>query len=148
MANSFSIDAVTGLHPGLALLQDEADREGFNFVRRLVDDYHSGANRFDRRGEALIGAIQKDALVGICGLNRDPYLQDPSVGRLRHLYVRPAMRGQGIGTSLVETLLAGAHDVFAGVRLRTDRDSAARFYQRLGFQPVRDATASHVKMIR
>ena len=43
-----------------------------------------------RIGAAMV--LSEGRLVGVCGLNVDPYLDDPSVGRVRHLYVLVAAR--------------------------------------------------------
>ena len=67
----------------------ESENEKFRFVRRLYDEYAGGANRFDRDGEALFVAHHLDQIVGICGLNQDPYSQFGNVGRVRRLYVHP-----------------------------------------------------------
>ncbi len=41
---------------GLAALLADDERAETRFVRRLVDEWASGANRFDRPGEVLFGA--------------------------------------------------------------------------------------------
>src|ERR1700730_5121053 len=79
----------------LGALLAESERQGFRFVRRLVEEWESGANRFDRRGEVLFVARVGDEVVGVCGLNVDPHAGDPAIGRVRHLYVRVSPRGGG-----------------------------------------------------
>jgi len=74
-------------------------------------------------------------IVGVCGLNRDPYVDDPSIGRVRHLYVSPSHRRQGIGRALVRTVMDAASDRFRMLRLRTT-PVAGSFYGALGFQSV------------
>lgn len=127
--------------PGLGALRDAAEAEGFGFVQRLMRDWESGANRFARPGEQLVGAFDGVRLLGFAGVNQDPYLRQAGVGRLRHLYVSPGQRGRGIGTALVRHLLRSA--AFYRLRLRTDTAAAAAFYLRLGFHPVADETATH-----
>ncbi len=51
----------------------EARASGHVFLDRLIADWHSGANRFDKPGECLLGLFDGDRLVAIGGLNRDPY---------------------------------------------------------------------------
>src|SRR5262249_23887642 len=46
------------------------------------DDWESGANRFDGPGEVLFEARVGSRLVGICGLDRDPYAQWAEIGHL------------------------------------------------------------------
>ena len=71
----------------LGPLIDDSEREGLRFVRRLADEWASGANRFDRPGEMLFVAWGEGQVVGVAGLNVDPYTDGSGVGRVRHLYV-------------------------------------------------------------
>lgn len=89
-------------------LVDESERQGYRFVRRLADEWASGANRFDRPGEALFAARIDGRLVGACGLNVDPYTRVVGVGRVRHLYVLADYRRLGVGRQLVEQVLDAA----------------------------------------
>jgi GNAT superfamily N-acetyltransferase len=143
MTPAFRIAPTTIAHPGMASLRIEAVSEGFHFVDRLVRDWVSGSNRFNQPGERFLGAFSQDNLVGVCGLNRDPYVAEGTVGRLRHLYVRRLARRQGVASALVQRLLDDAGNVFHLVRLRTDTPEAAALYLRHGFMPVQDETASH-----
>jgi GNAT superfamily N-acetyltransferase len=100
MGPGFQILPITGLDVRLAPLNEEADRDGFRFIERLIRDWASGSNRFDGPGERLIAAIRENRVIGICGLNCDPYTDESRVGRLRHLYVRRSDRRRGIGRRL------------------------------------------------
>jgi GNAT superfamily N-acetyltransferase len=147
MTPAFRIAPATALHPGMELLRAEAINEGFLFVDRLVRDWTSGSNRFDHLGERLLGAFAGDNLIGVCGLNRDPYVNRDEIGRLRHLYVRACARRRGVASVLVRQLLDEASNAFRIVRLRTATQEAAEFYLRHGFVPLQDETASHVKAL-
>ena len=116
-----------------------SEAEGFRFVRRVVDEWESGANRFDGRGEALLGSFSDGRLVAICGLVRDPYQNDASVGRLRNLYVLPEFRGRSIGSALARRVIELARPSFDVLRLRAATPSAASLYERLGFRAAADA---------
>jgi GNAT superfamily N-acetyltransferase len=133
--------------PGLQSMTDEAAAEDFEFLDRLIDEWQSGANRFDGPGETLLGVFHEDTLVGIGGLNRDPFLGNPAVGRIRRIYIRAAWRNFGVGTDLVTALLARAQENFEQVRLRAVNPSAGRLYERLGFQPIDDAHATHALIL-
>jgi GNAT superfamily N-acetyltransferase len=124
-------------------LRTEAVRQGFGFIDRLMSDWVRGANTFSGPGECLLGAFADTRLVGVGGLNADPYLPHIGVGRVRHVYILGEWRQKGIGRMLVGHLLDEARRSFGEVRLRTDTDAAASFYARCGFTPVKDATASH-----
>ncbi|HEX4953009.1 MAG TPA: GNAT family N-acetyltransferase [Thermoanaerobaculia bacterium] len=133
-----TIQAVTQLEPSdLAALLAASEAEGFRFVRRVAEEWASGANRFAGPGEALFVAIEQGRWVGICGLMRDPYAGLPNVGRLRNLYVLPAVRGRGIGADLTRAVITAAAGSFARLRLRTSGPQASRLYERLGFRPTR-----------
>jgi GNAT superfamily N-acetyltransferase len=112
----------------------ESESAGYRFVRRLADEWASGANRFDRPGEALFAAWMNGRLIGACGLNVDPYTPAPGVGRVRHLYVLTDCRRSGIGRRLVEQVLGAARGRFDRLRLSTQNPAAAQLYERLGFE--------------
>lgn len=130
------VDRIRELPPdGLADLVAESERFGFRFLRRLLDEWTAGVNRFDRPGEALFAASIDGRVVGVCGLNADPYGAGPRVGRVRRLYVLSAHRRGGVGRRLVAEVVAAARGTFDRLHLRTDNPEAARFYERLGFRP-------------
>ena len=124
-------------------LREESSREGFKFVKRLCEEWVSGANRFDGPGEALFLAVADGRVVGVCGLNRDPYAHDARTGRVRRLYVLPAHRCSGAGQALLDAVIVHARGHFDSLRVRTD--AAGEFYTARGFR--RDdssAEATHV----
>ena len=88
----------------------ESRKEGFKFLDRLVLAYVDGSNQFGKRGEALFGVYSEQRLIAIGGLNRDPYLPQEEVGRVRHLYVLSAWRKQGIGRLLVQRIIDEAKE--------------------------------------
>ena len=110
-----------------------SEAEGFQFVRRVVNEWESGANRFTGRGEALLGHFVGGRLVAICGLSKDPYQNDATVGRLRNLYVLPEHRGRSIGAALTRQVIDLAESAFRVLRLRAATPRAAALYERLGF---------------
>jgi GrpB-like predicted nucleotidyltransferase (UPF0157 family) len=132
------------LPDGLAALLADDERAGTRFVRRLVDEWASGANRFDRSGEALFGAWVGEELVGVCGLNIDPYVETGRVGRVRRLYVHTASRRLGVGRGLVLEVIAAARGRFDSLRLRTANPAAARLYETIGFRPSGGTDHTHV----
>jgi len=125
-------------------MQAEAREEGFQFLETLLREWVNGKNRFNAVGEALYGYFDRGILVAGGGLNRDPFLADPSVGRIRRLYVRRAWRNRGIGGALLDTLLSAARENFRSVRLRADNPDAARLYERKGFTRIESPSATHI----
>jgi GNAT superfamily N-acetyltransferase len=119
----------------------ESERAGLQFVRRLVEEWVNGANRFDHPGEAFFAVWVDGQLVGICGLNVDPYAAQERIGRVRHLYVLSAFRRLGVGRHLITQVIETAIGRFDILRLRTTDPAAAQFYEALGFRPsIQDAT--------
>lgn len=140
--NQPAIHSITALPENIAVLEKEATAEGFRFLTRLVAEWQSGANRFNRPGECLMAAFMEGQLVAIGGLTQDPFAA-PDVGRLRRVFVARAFRGRNLGRRLVEQLVAHAARHFREVRLSTDSSSGAAFYSACGFQAVVDEQATH-----
>jgi ribosomal protein S18 acetylase RimI-like enzyme len=126
----------------LGALIAESERLGLTFVQRLAREWESGVNRFDGPGEVLFAARVGAEVIGICGLTRDPYADDPKVGRVRHLYVRVPYRRAGVGEQLVADVIAAARSHFERLHLRAGNPAAVRFYERLGFRRAADARES------
>jgi len=126
--------------PELALLVAESEQAGLSLVRKLVDEWRDGSNAFHRPGEAVFGARVDGRLVGVCGLNVDPYAGDDRIGRVRHLYVLNAARRLGVGRALMAEIVGAARGRFGTLRLSTSNPAAARLYESLGFLPM---TADH-----
>ena len=132
----------------IAHLIKESLSQRFRFIERLVRDYRSGTNCFNQTGEALFVALLQDVIIGIGGLNRDPYVNNPKIGRLRHLYVESAFRRRGVGRLLVSQIIHEASQHYQILTLRTDTTAAAKFYQKLGFktQPNWEHTTHHLQL--
>ncbi len=132
---------------GLEDLQAEAHAEGYNFIDTLVEEWASGANRFDAPGECLLGHFDGASLVAVGGLNVDPFAGDPRIGRIRRVYVRREWRRKGIGRALVSALIEEAKRNFECVRLRAENAEAARLYERLGFVGIESPDATHMLVL-
>jgi GNAT superfamily N-acetyltransferase len=121
--------------PAFDALKEESRLEGYWMLVRLVDGWASGRNKFLKRGEALYGAWHGRELAGVCGLNVDPYFDDRSQGRVRHLFVGAPHRRNGLGRMLVGTIIDRACQYFTVLNTRAPKE-AFPFYERLGFQRV------------
>jgi GNAT superfamily N-acetyltransferase len=124
--------------PAFLALMEESRREGYWMLVRLHDGWTSRRNQFRKRGEALFGAWSGKEFVGVCGLNVDPYFPGPGQGRVRHLYVQPALRRHGVGRQLVEAVIERASAGFTVLNLRAPAEAFA-FYEALGFLRVEGA---------
>ncbi len=79
----------------------------FNMLRRLEENWQRGENRFNAPGEKLLGAFLNGRLVGVCGLNRDPFSQQPRAGVF---VISTSARSArvGIGKQLLTVVMADA----------------------------------------
>lgn len=107
--------------------------EGFPFVATLCDEFATFRQRFDGPGGLLLGGYRQAILIAVGGVHADPYLARPDIGRIRHVYVMPALRRAGVGRALVQALLVHARLYFRVVTLRTLTHEADIFYCSLGF---------------
>lgn len=140
------ISDLSGLEP--FELVEESKLAGYRHVVRLVEDYNSGINTFDKQGEVLLGAFDKQRLIGICGLNQEPYNLEPGIGRLRRMYVLHEYRRMGIGRILVNEITRLAQDQFKVLVLHTENKEAEVFYTSLGFlNNNRYENVSHYKLL-
>jgi GNAT superfamily N-acetyltransferase len=134
--------------PLMIPLNEASREEGFQFLIRLEKEYLSAQVCFDATGETLLGAFQDTLLVGVGGLTRNPYCDDPPTGRVRHLYVLPQWRGRGIGASLLSAIELHAEAHFKALVLRTDTLAGAGFYLSHGYEQLATGgTATHRRLL-
>ena len=126
----------------IAVIRRESDNEGYNMINRLAGDYHAGENRFDKKGEKLIGYSVENKIIALCGLNVEPTHR--KYGRIRRLYVLPKYRNQGIGTSLVKHIVDYARTNFVGVVVNICELPVDNFYQSIGFKLVSHPSFTHL----
>ena len=124
------------LPDGFDSLLSESEASGYQFIRRVADEWTCGEDRFDRPGEALHAVEAEKKLVGVCGLSIDPHLNDPRIGRVRNVYVLAEYRGRGFGRRLVLEAIDLARGNFDLHRLRGKEPGPARIYELHGFRPI------------
>lgn len=117
-------------------LAADAEADGHRMVTQLIAEWRDGSNGFRRPGESLYVASIRDEVVGVAGLNVDPYVDDPRTGRVRRLYVAVEHRRHAVGSLLVSRIIGDARRAFDLLRLRTRNPEAAAFYESHGFVPV------------
>ena len=100
--------------------------------------------RFDRDGEALVGARVDDVLAGIGGLTLDPVVSGAL--RMRRFYVRPSFRKHGIGRKLVGTLLEYPRRSGQVVVVNASGGSPA-FWEKLEFAPDMRDGHTHILLL-
>jgi ribosomal protein S18 acetylase RimI-like enzyme len=120
----------------LCSLEADAKADGRIMVSRLIQEWRDGRNRFSLPGERAYIARRGERICAVCGLNRDPFAVEDSIGRVRRLYVSVQDRRNGIGTAVIEQLMSDARGAYTWVHLRTHDPEAAAFYEAVGFEPV------------
>jgi GNAT superfamily N-acetyltransferase len=126
-------------------LLSESEALGYRFLRRVLDEWERGVNRFSGPGEALLIAEWKGRWIGVCGLSIDPYLDDPRIGRVRNVYVLADSRRCGVGRRLVQEAISRSRGRFDRLRLRAEESEPARLYESLGFRPCQGiANCTHL----
>ena len=125
-------------------LASEAYIEGYNFVQRAIDEWKSGLNDFSKKGEILFGIFMSNLCIGIGGLDIDPYIENLSIGRIRHVYISQEHRRRGFATLLLRRIIDIAWNHFELLRLYTDIPNASSLYESLGFIPSNGFKVSHI----
>ncbi len=145
MASEPALTRVSTILPeGLDALRSEASGEGYGMLDRLARDWASGADRYDRTGEALLAAWVDGALAGIGGLTHDPVVADAL--RMRRFYVGKRYRRLGVARRLAAALLALPRGDRPLITVNAGTPDAPAFWEALGF--VRDSAGegyTHMK---
>lgn len=121
---------------GFLKLKEISQEEGYQFLVRLEQEWLSGKNQFNQPGEGLFKISVHKEIVGIGGINQDPYSNNKQVGRIRRFYVHPSWRKKGIGTVLLNHIIDTKGRKFSVIQLRTDTEIGRKFYERNGFVKV------------
>lgn len=90
------------------------------------------------RGALFIAKLANE-MVGCCALRPLDTADYPNACEMKRLYVRPALRGYGLGRRLVEAVMGAAQQAgYAYVLLDTlsEMETARAMYQELGFTEV------------
>ncbi len=68
-------------------------KKGLICLIRLINEYKNKVNVFNKTRECLYGIFQGDMLIGVGGLNGDPYTKDNKIGRLREILYFKGLSG-------------------------------------------------------
>ena len=126
-------------------LAEQARIEGFRFLDRLRQELAIDNGARDTPRAFFLVIEDESGVVGVGGVTEDPYAANSAVGRIRHVYIAAETRRRGLGRMLVAALETRACCAYAILRLRTDTEAGARFYEALGYGAVADSSATHVK---
>ena len=141
----FEIIQITDFNvDSLDSLAREAHFEGYGFVQRTIDEWKNGINNFSKKGENLFGIFIENSCIGIGGLNVDPYIYDPNIGRIRHVYISQKYRRKGLATLLLNRIIHLASEHFKLLRLYTENPNASSFYESIGFIEIKANKVTHI----
>lgn len=121
---------------GFETLREEALAEGYGFIDRLAGELAGGLYAGDAGLPVMLAAFREGDLAAIGGLTPDPYDPAADIARVRHVYVRPAMRREGVGRWLTSALIQQGLAVAARLTLRAADARSAAFWESQDF--VRD----------
>ena len=132
---NITIDQAEQLPAQIHELSKQAQKEGFDLIDRLIEEYDSGKNQFNQPGEFLLFVYDDEKLIACGGLNQqwNENQIDSRIGRVRRFYVLPKYRKQGVGKQLLQHLEKNARPNFSALCLSVDNKSAAHFYQKLNY---------------
>lgn len=87
------------------------------------------------REERVFGAFAAGELAGVAGFRRPPYARKAHKGELWGVYVRPEMRGEGLGARLLEAVVQHARHQVEQLHAAVVLEAlpARRLYRRHGF---------------
>lgn len=125
----------------------ESESQGYHYLTKMVSQWESGENRFARGNEKLICFKENEKVIGIGGINEEPYLRRKGYGRLRDVFVLTKYRRNHIGRQIVEHLIEFGKRHYKAITLRIpENKEAGPFYEAIGFLRTDDIeTVTHVK---
>ncbi len=130
------IKKITDIHnAGLDQILTESKKYGYGMIERLITEWESGMTDFSDENEAYFAYEEHGEILGVGGINEEPYLRIKEYGRMRHLYVLKQWRRKGIGKGIVNATIEFAKDHYNLMTLMTPKDgSADAFYESIGFK--------------
>lgn len=119
----------------LHLLQDEAAAEGYRFVEGILEEWDAGHYQADDERNTLLVVYREGVLAAIGAVTPDPYDPAPDLLRLRHVYVRPEYRREGVGRALASALIQQGLALAPRLSLNAADAGASAFWEAMGFRP-------------
>jgi GNAT superfamily N-acetyltransferase len=143
---SVEIVSLEDLPETFATLRAAADTEGYDFMERLQQNWSNGAYRRDL-GATLRAAYVDGDLAGLGAQALDEYDVSPDHRRIRHFYVLPKYRRDGVGRALAQALIDDALALSPRLHLRATHEVSLAFWDALGFSRVSHENRTH-EMVR
>ncbi len=128
------------LPDGLPALQDEAAAEGYRFVEGILEEWDAGRYAGEDERNTLLAVYREGVLAAIGAVAPDPYDPAPDLLRIRHVYVRPGNRREGVGRVLASALIQQGLALAPRLSLNAADAGASAFWEAMGFRPDRGGT--------
>ncbi|HEV2512325.1 GNAT family N-acetyltransferase [Bosea sp. (in: a-proteobacteria)] len=127
--------------PGdLPALQGEAAAEGYRFVEGILEEWDAGRYAGEDERNTLLAVYREGVLAAIGAVTPDPYDPAPDLLRIRHVYVRPENRREGVGRALAGALIQQGLALAPRLSLNAADAGASAFWEAMGFSPDRGGT--------
>ena len=126
----------------LPALQDEAAAEGYRFVEGILEEWDAGRYAGEDERNTLLAVYREGVLAAIGAVTPDPYDPAPDLLRIRHVYVRPGNRREGVGRVLASALIQQGLALAPRLSLNAADAGASAFWEAMGFRPVVAALAA------
>ncbi len=132
------------LPTGINTLVTASHAEGIRNISTLVDQWHTGEQRFNQHNAALFAAFSDGQLAGIGGITREDGLDEPAM-RARRFYVLPQFRRSGIATALAKACMAHGLSICPTLTCNAQAsDAAGVFWEAMGFEAVELPSITHI----
>lgn len=133
--DDITIRATTELPASFDRLVKISTSEAHEFLARTLREWQGEVNSFSKPGEVFFLAYSGETLIGCGGVNIDPYSSEASLGRIRHVYVAPEYRRQGVASLILDACIKHSLAHFKALRLKANtlNRGSHDFYKKLGF---------------
>jgi len=132
----------------LPALQAEAAAEGYRFVDGILEEWNAGRYQAEDERNTLLAVYREGMLAAIGAVTPDPYDPAPDLLRIRHVYVRPADRREGVGRTLASALIQQGLALAPRLSLNAADAGASAFWEAMGFRPDRGGTRRSHLLVR
>ena len=126
------------LPESFAALQTRAKAEDYGFLDRLAKNWRNGRYLDDESASVfgVFGVFGESDLIAVGAQTYDEYDPSPDHRRLRHFYVHPDVRRNGVGRTLAGALIQEAFQLAPLLHLRATHALSTAFWDAMGFERV------------